>query len=134
MELQRQVAKRRPQARGCSFQQQHKGTLQVVLGHGTGRHQGTVPQIGNYRGAGCSLLRAEGFSCSLCVFYGGLSISKFKKYKCCSFTAVNLFSIIGHPGTGSGSLIRKNARSWLTVPLLLLFLQFRRGLFGTLPT
>ncbi len=27
---------------------------------------------------GCSLLRAEGFSCSLCVLYGGLRISKLQ--------------------------------------------------------
>ncbi len=41
--------------------------------------------------AECSLLRAEGFSCSLCILYGGLRISKLpfsiKKYKK-SFTAV----------------------------------------------
>jgi hypothetical protein len=30
--------------------------------------------------AGCSLLRAEGFFCSLGVLYGGLGISKFKKF------------------------------------------------------
>ncbi len=48
---------------------------------------------------GCSLLRAEGFSCSLGVLYGGLGISKF-------------FSILDHqtldpdPGSGSGILIR----------------------------
>jgi hypothetical protein len=28
--------------------------------------------------AGCSLLRAEGFSCSLGVLYGGLGISKLQ--------------------------------------------------------
>jgi hypothetical protein len=34
-----------------------------------------------FRSAGCSLLRAEGFSCSLCsldVLYGGLGISKLQ--------------------------------------------------------
>jgi hypothetical protein len=45
--------------------------------------------------AGCFLLGAEGFSCSLCVLYGGLRVSKMqfsikkKKKKC--FTAVNFF-------------------------------------------
>jgi hypothetical protein len=33
------------------------------------------------RSAGCYLLRAEGFSCSLDVFYGGLGISKLKFLK-----------------------------------------------------
>ncbi len=28
--------------------------------------------------AGCSFLRAEGFSCSLCVLYGGLGITKLQ--------------------------------------------------------
>ncbi len=68
--------------------------------------------------AGCSLLKAEGFSCDLCVLYGGLRISKFvifdpknikKFYRC------NFFPIFGHQsawfGTGSGSAIRKNAGS-----------------------
>jgi hypothetical protein len=31
--------------------------------------------------AGCSLLRAEGFSCSLGVLYGVLWISKYQFYK-----------------------------------------------------
>jgi hypothetical protein len=30
------------------------------------------------RSGGCSLLRAEGFSCSLWVFHGGLGISKLQ--------------------------------------------------------
>ncbi len=49
--------------------------------------------------AGCSLLRAEGFSCNLGVLYGGLGISKLefliKKIKI-KFPAVNFFSILGH--------------------------------------
>jgi hypothetical protein len=44
--------------------------------------------------AGCALLRAEGFSCSLGVLYGGLGISKWqfliKKIKN-KFPAVNFF-------------------------------------------
>ncbi len=66
--------------------------------------------------AWCSLLRAEGFSCSLRVFYGGLGISKLqfliKKIKI-KFLVV--FSILDHqtldPDPGSGSAIRKNAGS-----------------------
>jgi hypothetical protein len=62
--------------------------------------------------AGCSLLRAEAFSCSLGVLYGGLGISKLefliKKTKI-KFPAVFFSSILGHqtldpdPGSGSGS-------------------------------
>jgi hypothetical protein len=44
--------------------------------------------------AGCSLLRAEGFSCSLCVLYGGLRTNKLQfsiqKIFFKSFTAVNV--------------------------------------------
>jgi hypothetical protein len=43
---------------------------------------------------GCSLLRAEGFSCSLGVLYGGLGISKlqffFKKIEI-KFPAINFY-------------------------------------------
>jgi hypothetical protein len=67
---------------------------------------------------GCSLLRAEGFSCSLGVLYGGLGISKLqfliKKIEI-EFPAIIFFSILGHltldPDPGSGSAIRKNAGS-----------------------
>jgi hypothetical protein len=49
-------------------------------------------------GTGCSPLRAEGFSCSLGVLYGGLGISKMqfliKKIEI-KFPAIN-FSILGH--------------------------------------
>jgi hypothetical protein len=48
---------------------------------------------------GCSLLRAEGFSCSLGVLYGRLGISKLqfliKKIEI-KFPAINFFSILGH--------------------------------------
>ncbi len=48
---------------------------------------------------GCSLLRAEGFSCSLGVLYGGLGISKLqyliKKIEI-KFPAINFFSILDH--------------------------------------
>jgi hypothetical protein len=67
---------------------------------------------------GCSLLRAEGFSCSLGILYGGLGISKlqfFIKKIENKFTALNFFTILGHqildPDPESGSAIRKNAGS-----------------------
>jgi hypothetical protein len=45
---------------------------------------------------GCSLLRAEGFSCSLGVLYGGLGISKIailiKKIEI-KFPAINFFKV-----------------------------------------
>ncbi len=63
--------------------------------------------------AGCSLLRAEGFFCSL--LYGGLGIGNLqflnKKIKI-KFLVVNFFSILDHqtldpdPGSGSGIRIR----------------------------
>jgi hypothetical protein len=67
---------------------------------------------------GCSLLRAEVFSGSLSVLYGGLGISKLqfliKKIEI-KFPAINFFPILGHqtlnPDLGSGSAIRKNAGS-----------------------
>jgi hypothetical protein len=71
-----------------------------------------------YLSTGCSLLRAEGFSCSLGVLYGGLGISKLqfliKKIEI-KFPAINFFSILGHqtldPDPGSGSATRKNVGS-----------------------
>jgi hypothetical protein len=58
-------------------------------------------------------LRAEGFSGSLCVLYGGLRITKLHdlKKKSNFFSALNLWH--ENPGfrTGSGSAIRKNAGS-----------------------
>ncbi len=60
---------------------------------------------------GRSLLSAEGFSCSLGVFYGGLGISKLqflmKKIEI-KFPAMNFFPIkSSNPGSGSGIRIRK---------------------------
>jgi hypothetical protein len=67
---------------------------------------------------GCSLLRAESFSCSLGVLYGGLVIGKlqFSIIKIeIKFPAKIFFPILGHqtldPDPGSGSAIRKNAGS-----------------------
>jgi hypothetical protein len=63
---------------------------------------------------GCSLLRAEGFSCRLGVLYGGLGISKLqfliKKIEI-KFKVLIFSSILGHqtldPDLESGSAIRK---------------------------
>ncbi len=68
-------------------------------------------------------MRAEGFSCSLGVLYGGLWISKLqfliKKIKI-KFLVVNFFPILDHqtldpdppdPDPESGSAIRKNSGS-----------------------
>jgi hypothetical protein len=69
---------------------------------------------------GCSLLRDEGFSCSLGVLYGGLGISKLqfliKKIKI-KFPAIHFFQFkvikprIQIRDPESGSAIRKNAVS-----------------------
>jgi hypothetical protein len=40
--------------------------------------------------AGCSLSRAEGISCSLCVLYGGLGITKLQFF----FSAVHFFQFL----------------------------------------
>jgi hypothetical protein len=73
---------------------------------------------------GCSLLRAEGFSCSLGVLYGGLGtgISKMqfliKKIEI-KFPATNFFSILDHqtpdPGSGSGIRIRNLKKCWILI-------------------
>ncbi len=63
---------------------------------------------------GRSLLRAEGFSCSLGVLSGGLGIRKLqfliKKIEI-KFPAIHFFSILGHQtldlNPGSGFAIRK---------------------------
>ncbi len=56
-------------------------------------------RISMFLSPGCSLLRAEGFSCSLGVLYGGLGISKLqyliKKIEI-KFPAINFFSILSH--------------------------------------
>jgi hypothetical protein len=68
----------------------------------------------------CSLLRDEGFSCSLGILYGGLGISKLqfliKKIEI-KFPAKNFFQFfkpwirIRDPDPESGSAVRKNAGS-----------------------
>jgi hypothetical protein len=59
---------------------------------------------------GCSLLRADGFSCSLGVLYGGLGISLLqfliKKIEI-KFPAMIFFNFrSSNPGSGSGIRIR----------------------------
>jgi hypothetical protein len=62
-------------------------------------HSNCGSESGSRRSTGCSLLRAEGFTCSLGVLYGGLGISKLrfliKKIEI-KFPAINFFSILGH--------------------------------------
>ncbi len=62
--------------------------------------------------AGCSLFRAEGFSCSLGVLYRGLGKSRLqflrKKYE---FFSCKLCSNFDHQNPGSGSAIRKKGGS-----------------------
>ncbi len=62
---------------------------------------------------GCSLLRAEGFSCSLVVLYGGLGKSKLQfLIKKIEIKFQTFFPILGHQtldldlGSGSGIRIR----------------------------
>jgi hypothetical protein len=63
---------------------------------------------------GCSLLRSEGFSCSLGVLYGGLGTSKLQ-FLIKKISSYKYFSILGHqtldPDPESGSAIRKNTGS-----------------------
>jgi hypothetical protein len=60
---------------------------------------------------GCSLLRSEGFSCSLGILYGGLGISKLQ-FLIKKISSYKFFSILGHqtldpdPESGSGIRIR----------------------------
>ncbi len=72
----------------------------------------------------CSVLRAKGFSCSLCVLFGGLGITKYKiavflSKKYTIFSAVS-FSIFSHqnPGfeTGSGSALNQCGSTTLPLP------------------
>ncbi len=62
--------------------------------------------------AGCSLLRAEGFSCSLGVLYGGLGINKLqfliKEIEIKFPATVQIFFNFksSNPGSGSGIRIR----------------------------
>ncbi len=90
----------------------HGSALIWAVGSGSGSRRGKMIQknrkkdrIFIFWSVGCSLLRAEGFSCSLGVLYGGLGISKLqfliKKIKI-KFLVVN---------PESGSAIRKNAGS-----------------------
>jgi hypothetical protein len=53
----------------------------------------------------CSLMRAEGFSCSLDVLNGGIGISKLQFLK--KISAVNFFSIFVHQNPGSGFVFMK---------------------------
>ncbi len=58
-----------------------------------------------FRSTGCSLLRAEGFSCRLDVLYWGLRISKLQ------FWIVNFWS--WNPGSGSGLVF--SVKCWIRI-------------------
>jgi hypothetical protein len=49
-----------------------------------------------FRSAGCSLLKAEGFSCSLKVLFEGLGISKLQFLIKKHFFQLKIFLIFGH--------------------------------------
>jgi hypothetical protein len=61
--------------------------------------------------AGCSFLRAEGFSCSLGVLYGGLGRSKLQFLIKKIEKVIKPWIRIWDPYPGSRSAIRKNAGS-----------------------
>jgi hypothetical protein len=68
---------------------------------------------------GCSLLRAEGLSCSLGVLYGGLGISKLqfliKKIEN-NFQLQIFFNFrSSNPGSGSGIRIRNYKKCWIRI-------------------
>jgi hypothetical protein len=57
-----------------------------------------------FRSDGCSLLRAEGFTCSLGVLYGGIGIQvncNFLFLKSQIFVAGHFFPFFGHRNPGS---------------------------------
>ncbi len=64
----------------------HGFALIWVTGYGSGSRRAKITYkyrkkliiIFMFWSAGCSFLRAEGFSCSLCVLYGGLGITKLQ--------------------------------------------------------
>jgi hypothetical protein len=64
------------------------------------------PEFSCFLSTGCSLLRAEGFSCILGVLYGGLGISKLHfliKNIEIKFPDINFFNFrSSNPGSGSG--------------------------------
>ncbi len=81
---------------------------------------------------GCSLLRAEGFSCSLGVVYGGLGISKLqfliKKIEI-KFPAINLFQFkVMKPG------ISYYKKCWIRIRIRIKSMRIRNpdlNIYGT---
>jgi hypothetical protein len=67
--------------------------------------------------ARCSLLRDEDFSCSLCVLYGGLGISKLqfliKKISALDFDPEPALTKNAESGTVSGSATNADPQHWL---------------------
>jgi hypothetical protein len=86
----------------------HNSELIWVAGSGSSREKWPTKIEKNHKFhvLWCSLLRDEGFSCSLGVLYEvfGIRISQFVIKKNWEFfSAVKFFSIFGHQNTGSGS-------------------------------
>ncbi len=64
--------------------------------------------------AGCSFWRAEGFSCSLNVLYGGLGISELQiLIKKIEIFFVYFFSVFGHRNPGSGLVF--SLKCWIRI-------------------
>jgi hypothetical protein len=69
--------------------------IRIRIQEGKKTHKnGKKPEFSCFLSTGCSLLRAEGFSCSLGIFYGGLRIRKLQfliKKMEIKFPAINFF-------------------------------------------
>jgi hypothetical protein len=94
--------------------------IRIQIGRAKMTHQNRKKaRIFMFLNTGCSLLRAEGFSCSLGVLYGGLGISKLqfliKKIEI-KFPALIFFSFMSsNPGSGSGIRIRNKKKCWIRI-------------------
>jgi hypothetical protein len=88
--------------------------IRIRIQEGKNEKNRKKSRIFMFLSTGCSLLRAEGFSCSLGVLYEGLGISKFKfliKKIETKFSSYKFFSILCHqtldPDPESGSAINQ---------------------------
>ena len=83
--------------------------------------------------AGCSLLRAKDFSCSLDALYGGLWISKNQilqkctsEKKICQFCSQQyIFAIFYHQNQGSGSGSVFTLKCWIRIRIGNLWIRIR---------
>ncbi len=130
-----------PYTRKYSYRQWFESRFNQVSGSGSGFGiRNRIQEGKNYKqkqkklrifmfwSDGCSLLRVEGFFCSLDVLYGGLGISKkqFLKKKINKYFSAVYFFFFSHqnPGSGSGGIpaqtvgfdpesINPDAKHWL---------------------